>query len=139
MNNFSPVESSISNFTSSHLTLKDSIAFSGRTPCNIPGVISQGQDCYKLKWIIILYADAGNNKNGTYKILGTPYRSEGGRIGTWKIITGKDGGITYLLNDNKGNPMLRLLKIDDNIIMFTDFAGRLLTGNEDFSYTLNKR
>jgi hypothetical protein len=33
---------------------------------------------------------------------------------------------------------LNLLKGDDNIL-FVDADGRLLVGNEDFSYTLNRR
>ncbi len=34
---------------------------------------------------------------------------------------------------------LYLLKGDDNILFFVDPNGRLLVGNEDFSYTLNRR
>lgn len=119
--------------------LKDSMVFDGRTPCGIPGVIAPGTLCYKLKWRIVLYANAEKNGPGSYKALGTAWRKENGKTGTWNISTGKNGRIIYQLNDEKGNGILYLLKADENILLFTDANGNLLTGDEDFSYTLNRR
>ncbi|MEI9810098.1 MAG: hypothetical protein WDO16_20750 [Bacteroidota bacterium] len=127
------------NFTAQPIILKDSIAFEGRTPCNVPGVIATGIECYKLKWYIILYGNTAKNEPGTYKILGTPWRKQGGRTGNWIITSGKDGRITYQLNDDNGKGFLYLLNPGENILVFTDANGRLLTGNADFSYTLNRR
>jgi hypothetical protein len=127
------------NFTAKQNVLKDSMAFEGRTPCNVPGVIAPGMECYKLKWYIVLYANAEKNEPAAYKVFGTPWRKEGGRTGNWKIITGKNGRIIYQLNDDKGKGFLHLLKVDEHILVFTDADGRLLTGNEDFSYTLSSR
>jgi hypothetical protein len=126
------------NITAAPTILKDSIAFEGRTPCNVPGVIAPGSLCYKLKWYIVLYADPKVNKPDNYKVLGTAWRKEGGRTGTWKIIAGQNGR-TIQLNDDQGNGFLYLLKLDEHILVFTDAQGKLLVGNEDFSYTLNGR
>jgi hypothetical protein len=124
------------NITAKQTILKDSMVFDGRTPCR--GLDSR-PECYKLKWRIILYANAKTNEPGTYKILGTSYRTEGGKNGSWKILLRKDGRKVYQLNDEKGNVLLRLLKLDDNILVFTDANEKLMVGDEDFSYTLNRK
>lgn len=118
-------------------TVKESIAFEGRTPCNVPGVIAPGKQCYKLKWHIVLYASTRMNKPGRYRILGTPWRKDGGKTGSWRITAGRDGRTIFQLNEDSGNAFLYLLKLDERILVFTDAQGRLLVGNEDFSYTLN--
>jgi len=127
------------NITSQPTILKDSIHFQGRTPCKVPGVIAEGTQCYKLKWSIVLYANAGKNEPTTYLAKGTPWYKEGGRRGNWKIVTGKNGRIIYQLNDNNGNGFLYLLKLDEHLLAFTGADGKLLTGDEDFSYTLNSK
>jgi hypothetical protein len=43
------------------------------------------------------------------------------------------------LNDENGNGFLYLLKLDEHILVFIDAQGKLLVGDEDFSYTLNNR
>jgi hypothetical protein len=119
-------------------TIKDSIAFEGRTPCGVPNV-PKSEQCYKLKWYIVLYGNPGSNEPLTYRLLGTGYRAEGGRKGNFKINTGKDGRIIYELLDNNGNPMIHLVKLDEGVLIFTDEKGNLLVGDHDFSYTLNRR
>jgi hypothetical protein len=131
--------SDVVNFNAEQGILKDSMAFQGRTPCGVPGVIAPGTTCYKLKWSIVLYSNAQRNEPGTYKIRGTAWRNEGGITGNWKIITGKNGRIIYQLNDEEGKTLLYLLKVDEHILLFTDAEGKLLTGDEDFSYTLNRK
>lgn len=138
LNNIKAVLTDKLNITAKNSLIKDSVTYDGRTPCKIPGVIPPGTECYKLKWRIILYAKTDNNKEGDYKILGTPWRKDGGRKGNWTIISGKDGRITYQLNDEKQNGFLHLLILDENILVFTDQKGKLLAGDEDFSYTLNR-
>ena len=44
----------------------------------------------------------------------------------------------YRLNDKNGKAFIYLLKLDEHILVFTDADGKLLVGNEDFSYTLNR-
>jgi hypothetical protein len=140
INNMSPsVSDQInSNVQTKQTVLKDSMAFEGRTPCGVPGIIAPGAECYKLKWYVVFYASTGNNQPTTYRLFGTPYRKEGGRKGNWKIVTGKDGRIIYQLYDESGKAFINMLKTDGNILVFTDANGKLLVGNEDFSYTLNK-
>ena len=127
------------NIISKQSPIKDSIVFEGRTPCSVPGIIPSGMLCYKLKWYIILYTNAEMNTAGTYRVYGTPYRKEGGRTGNWKLITGEDGRIIYQLNNDRGGGFLFLLKLDENIVVLTHVEGKLLVGDKDFSFTLNRR
>ena len=124
---------------SQQTVLKDSMVFEGRSPCGVPGIIAPGKECYKLKWLIVLYSNAEKNEPATYKVRGTPWHKEGGRRGNWKIVKEKNGRIIYQLNDDNGNGFLYLLKLDEHVLVFTDANGKLLVGDEDFSYTLNSR
>lgn len=126
------------NLNAQKSALKDSMAFEGRTPCNVPGIIPPGMQCYKLKWYVVLYANTEKNEPTSYKVYGTTWRKQGGKTGKWVIVTGKDGRTIYQLNDDNGKGFLYLLKLDENIVVFTDANGKLLVGDEDFSYTLNK-
>lgn len=140
LNNIAPATSNQFNMiTKQQIALKDSIAFEGRTPCEVPGIIEPGKLCYKLKWYLVLYS---NNKNEptTYRILGTPYRrDEGGKRGKWLVTTGKDGRIIYQLIGENEKPFIYLLQLDKSVLIFTDANGNLLVGDHDFSYTLNRR
>ncbi|MCW3105868.1 MAG: hypothetical protein JWQ09_374 [Segetibacter sp.] len=138
LNNIHPQGSNHINFAPPNTAIHDSMTFVGRTPCDVPGIIEPGALCYKLKWEIVLYGNAKENKPTTYKVFGTPWRKEGGRQGNWQIINSHDERIVYQLNDETGKGFLYLLKADENILLFTDSDGKLLTGNEDFSFTLNK-
>lgn len=138
LNSIRPVVTNEISIIAKQTALEDSIAFEGRTPCDVPDIIPPGTICYKLKWYIILYANKEKSKPGHYKIFGTPWRKEGGRTGSWEIITGKNGRIIYQLNDDKQKGFLYLLKLDENILVFTDKYGKLLAGDKDFSYTLNQ-
>lgn len=117
---------------------KDSIAFEGRTPCNVPGIISAGTTCYKLKWHIVLYGSNENGNTGRYKVFGTPWRKDGGRTGNLEITHGKNGNTIYRLNDDKGKGFVFLLQLDEHVLVFIDQEENLLVGDHDFSYTLNR-
>ncbi|MEP6847025.1 MAG: hypothetical protein ABI861_13525 [Panacibacter sp.] len=138
LSNVTPTVTDQINITAKQTILKDSMVFEGRTPCGVPGIIPPGMLCYKLKWYLILYGNAKNNEPAGYKVYGTPYRKEGGRTGDWKINTQKNGNIIYQLNDDNGKGFIYLLKADEHILLFTDESGRLLAGNEDFAFTLNR-
>ncbi len=135
LNNIKPSITDKINIAPMQTILKDSMAFEGRTPC--PG-LDLRPECLKLKWYIVLYADPKTNQPMTYYINGTAYRRDGGRKGTCKIMPGENGRIIYQLNDDKRNGLIYLLKADENILLFIDANGKLLTGDEDFSYTLNR-
>ena len=138
LNNFTPATDAAINFKSPRSTFKDSMALEGRSPCGVPGIIPEGVQCYKLKWYVVLYTGDANNKSGMYKILGTPWRKQGGKTGKWTVITAKDGHIIFRLDKDDGSALLNLLQLDNNIFVFTDASDKLLVGNEDFSYTLNR-
>jgi len=138
INSIAPTTSDKTNFIAKRTILKDSMAFEGRTPCSVPNIIPPGKECYKLKWYLVLYGNPAKNEPSTYRLLGTGFRAEGGKRGSWKIRNGKDGRIIYQLNDEKGNPFIHLLKLDDGVLIFTDASGNLLVGDLDFSYTLNR-
>ncbi len=137
LNNVAPSATDQINIIAKPGVLLDSIAFQGRTPCKVPGVVPAGTLCYKLKWYLVLYANAARNEPATYKIFGTAFRNEGVKTGTWKIISGKYGNAIYQLNDKEGRPALYLSKLDEHVFIFTDRGEKLLVGDEDFSYTLN--
>ena len=139
LNNSTPAATYKSLLSSKQIVIKDSMTFEGRTPCGVPGIIEKGKQCYKLKWLIVFYGNSARKEPTTYKLLGTPYRVEGGRRGNWKIITGKDGRIVYQLFDENGKPFIHLLKLDEGVLIFTDDKENLLVGDPDFSYTLNRR
>jgi hypothetical protein len=138
INNIRPSASDKNNFIAKQTVIGDSVAFAGRTPCGVPNIMPAGKLCYKLKWYLVLYGDPVKNEPSTYRILGTGFRAEGGKRGNWKIINGKDGRIIYQLNDEKGEPFIHLLKLDEGVLLFTDAKGNLLVGDLDFSYTLNR-
>ncbi|MEJ0101316.1 MAG: hypothetical protein WDO19_01635 [Bacteroidota bacterium] len=50
----------------------------------------------------------------------------------------KNNRVIYQLNDDDGKGFIYLLKPGEQILLFTDEGGKLLVGNEDFSYTLNR-
>jgi hypothetical protein len=139
LNNVMPKISDQVSITAKVTVLKDSTVFEGRTPCKVPGIIAPGSFCYKLKWYLILYANPATHQSAGYKVYGTAYRNEGGRTGNWKLIKDQNGRIIYQLNDDKGNGFIYLRKLDENILVFTTVEGKLLTGDEDFSYTLNRK
>jgi hypothetical protein len=137
-----PVRSDQFNFQSGSANPKAPIAFEGRTPCQeLSEQLGLGKRsaCDKLKWYFIFYTDSITGKPSHYLTAGTAYRQETMAKGQWEIIKGKDGRIIYKLNPDKQTYSLYLLKAGDNILLFTDPDGRLLVGNENFSYALNRR
>jgi hypothetical protein len=61
--------------------------------------------------------------------------------GTWQIVKGKmtdPAVICYLLDTGLSGKPLCLLKGDENVIFILDEKFKPLTGDRDFSYTLNR-
>jgi hypothetical protein len=138
LNNIAPTTNDQLKLAATKTIIKDSMAFQGRTPCGVPGVL-KSQQCYKLKWYLVLYGDPVKNEPLTYRVLGTGFRAEGGRRGKWVINKYTDGKIVYELLDETEKPLFHLLKLDDGVLIFTDEKGDLLVGDHDFSYTLNRK
>ena len=109
------------------IALIDSMVFEGRTPC---GEIAKlglrlSENCYKLKWSLVLYASKG--KPTTYITRG----SIGTKTGNWKL---KKGMIIL----ESVQPVYFIMP-EENILLFTDAKWKLLQGDEDFGFTLNRK
>ncbi len=139
LNNTTPTAAGNLSWKGASPFFSDSLDVEGRTPCDIPGIRETGGTCYKLKWHIIFYADAGIQTQGRYNIPTVPFHKNGGRTGRWKMVKDNGEKITYQLYDINNQVFLRLAPVDNNILLFADANGNLLVGDEDFSYTLNRR
>jgi hypothetical protein len=142
LNNKKPVESNAFTITAKATAKSYPLVFEGRTPCQELSSLlklDKTEACDKMKWYIIFYADSLTGKPTYYLNGGTDYRKETMGRGKWSIQTLKDGRIVYQLKPDDKNYTLNLLKGDDNILFFIRPDGRLLVGNENFSYTLNRR
>ncbi|MBD0277290.1 MAG: hypothetical protein ICV81_04905 [Flavisolibacter sp.] len=118
------------------------VVFEERTPCQERSSLlglHKSEACDKMKWHIIFYTDSVSGKPSYYLKDGIGYRKGTMERGKWQIISGKDGRIIYQVNPDNQAYSLYLLKGDDNILFFIHPDGHLLVGNEDFSYTLNRR
>jgi hypothetical protein len=133
-----PLNTAQINILSTQSLLRDSVAFEGRTPCHNFAGVHPSTNCIKMKWLVILYANPKANEPTTYHLNGT-YNRQGGKRGTWKTVTGKDGRVIYQLNVEEENESIHLLKLSEDILVFTDKEGKLLVGDKNFSYTLSRR
>ncbi len=114
--------------------------FFGRTPCQ--ELISQlglpeNSNCAKRKMSFVLYQDSLTLQPTMYEIRGVGPRSGKGR---WKIISGTPGdpNATVFQLEFDSNTSLYLLKGDDNVLFFLDEKKDLLSGNGNYSYTMNR-
>jgi hypothetical protein len=125
------------NFPSKETPLKNAMVYEGRTPCNIlSDAVGMGRasNCYKLKWHFTFYIDPATGKPSYYVKKGNTAK------GAWEIVKGKDGRTIYKVNPTPEDTYtLYFVKAGDNILFFTDPAGNLLIGTEDFSFTLNRK
>jgi hypothetical protein len=120
------------------------VIYEGRTPCL---AIAQeynfqvGNDCFKLKWKLTLFRDAKTNEPTTFALQSTLNRSNAIE-GKWTITKGvknNSEAIIYRLDLDKPGESISFLVGDENILYFLDKEYRLFTGNDDFSFTLNRR
>ncbi|HMF71327.1 MAG TPA: hypothetical protein VK616_07615 [Flavitalea sp.] len=144
---------------------KDSSAFfAGTTPCNniirpLNKIAPEADcawnecHCFMVEWKLTLYSDPLTRKPTSYKLIsinrftvretnmysqpGTKTESEG----KWAIIHGSKTNpeaIVYQLNPDKPEISLSFLKLSDNLLHIVDQDGRLMIGNEFWSYSLNR-
>lgn len=109
----------------------DSVVYQGRTPCE---EFDNRKECVKKKWLLTLYKANGNTP-GRFRTGNDKYP---GFRGTYTATPSSDGSLVYQLNADTGQTF-RFLLVGGNILVFTDQQGRLLVGDEDFSYTLSRR
>jgi hypothetical protein len=142
LSNIQAVKSAQINVPARNYIFNDYQVYEGRTPCQELSAIAgmnKGPDCNKMKWYMILYTDPKTHEPSYYLKGGRSYRKETMEKGKWKVSRGKDGRMIYTLSPEKEPWSFYLVQVDDNILVFTDKEGNLLVGNEDFSYTLNRR
>ena len=117
------------------------VVFDGRTPCLNFADFKVGNDCRKLKWKITLSRDSKTNQPTVYALESTLNRQN--KIeGKWTIIKGvknNSEALVYQLDPDKPGESISFLVGDENVLFFLDSEYRLLTGNGDFSFTLNRR
>lgn len=122
------------------------LVFEGRTPCQEIAAehpeMNAGQSCFKLKWRLILNKDSVTHQPTTCAIRNIVNNQPRDISGKWKIIYGTEtnpDAIIYKIEaDNLAEPIL-LLVGDENVLFFLDKDKKPIIGNEDFSFTLNKK
>lgn len=115
--------------------------FDGRTPCselaqdyNIP----VNNECFKLKWRLTLYRDSSTLKPSTYTLTRI-FRRANAIEGTWSMVQKGEAVIYRLHPKDPRDEALQFLVGDENVLFFLDKEQRLLVGNEDFSFALNRK
>jgi hypothetical protein len=134
-----------------------SIIFTGTTPCGqfirpLHNVSREG-DCALVQWRLTLHLDPVSLKPATYKLSsinrfiveGTnTYSEPGTKIeteGKWTIVHGTKTNpnvIVYRLESDKPEKSIGFLKLSDSLIHLLDSDGKLMIGNDSFSYTLSR-
>jgi hypothetical protein len=146
-------------------TTKDSsVVFAGTTPCNniirplhkiTPEADCPIKEClcFMVEWKLTLYKDPVTQEPTSYKLTGinrfsvketNMYSQPGTKTessGKWIIVRGtktNPAATVYRLNPDKPEIALNLFKLNDNLLHILDHDGKLLVGNEFFSYTLSQ-
>ena len=134
-----------------------SLLFAGTTPCGqfIRPLhkVPEGADCALVQWRLELQQDPVSLKPTTYKlssvnryiIKGSNMYSEPGTKteteGKWTIVHGtktNPNAIVYRLESDKPEKSISFLKLSDNLVHILDINGKLMIGDESFSYTLSR-
>ncbi|MFN8358023.1 MAG: hypothetical protein U0Y10_26410 [Spirosomataceae bacterium] len=120
------------------------IIYDGRTPCQDfaeENNLTVSQSCFKLKWKLILNRDPKTLQPTTYTLKRTNSR-ETDIKGNWTIIKELEpnqNAIVLQLDPDKPNQTISLLVGDENVLFFLHKDKNLFVGNDNFSFTLNKR
>ncbi|WP_257667916.1 hypothetical protein [Parapedobacter tibetensis] len=117
--------------------------FEGRTPSGEISTewkvrLSPADD--RLKWQIILFRDSLTFKPTTF-ILEVGMSQRQTQKGTWKIIQGTKTNrvaVVYKLDVGPDGKPIYLLKGDENVLFILDENLEFRTGNQHFSFTLNR-
>lgn len=115
--------------------------FDGRTPCTELAneyAIPVSDECIKLKWRFTLYRDSVTFKPTTYTAIRI-FRRAQPITGTWSIEQKGETVIYHLNPDDKKDEALQFLMGDDNVLFFLDKQQRMMVGDENFSFALNRK
>jgi hypothetical protein len=119
--------------------------YDGRTPCQEFAVEHHWEvsnDCFKLKWKLTLNRDSVTLNPTTFLIRKVVDNVPNDISGIWTINKGTNNNpdaTIFLLNSENPNQTISLLVGDNNILYFLRKDNSLFEGNENFSFTLNKR
>lgn len=117
--------------------------FEGRSPCEAMSRqmgAKMPADLDHLKWQLILFRDSVTLKPTTFTVT-TEMFDRKPLTGNWSIVSGTKNslGAPYIVLDwRKPAKPLYLLKGDENVLFILDESLKFLTGDADFSYTLNR-
>lgn len=145
--------------------MKDSsVIFTGTTPCsNVIRPLHKIKEepdckwnechCMMVEWKLTLYTNSITHEPTGYKLTGinrfsvkeTNLPSQPGTKaeseGKWSIVKGtrtNPGAVVYRLDPDKPKISVDMIKLGDNLLHILDHEGRLMIGNEFYSYTLNR-
>ncbi|MCB0645882.1 MAG: hypothetical protein KDC49_04425 [Saprospiraceae bacterium] len=122
------------------------MVFDGRTPCQPFAKEHPEMDvseaCFKLKWKLILKRNPQSLEAEDYIIRKVVDGRPQEVTGKWEIRHGlpdRPNAIIYVIEPDKPAESFALLAADNNILYFLNKEMLPLIGNEDFSFTLNRR
>lgn len=141
-----------------------SVLFVGTTPCNKfirplhkiaeePDCELNECHCIMVEWKLTLFTDPASKKPTSYQLSSinrfgvketNMYSQPGTRSeteGKWAIIHGtktNPSAIVYQLNPDKPAMCLSFLQLSDHLLHIIDQDGKLMIGNEFWSYSLNR-
>jgi hypothetical protein len=121
------------------------VIYEGRTPCKefaAEHKMTVRDDCFKLKWRLILHRDSITFAPTTYSIRKVVDNEPKEITGNWVIIKGtkmNPDAVLIQLDPEKPDHTISLFAADDNILYFLHKDESFFIGNEHFSFSLNKR
>jgi hypothetical protein len=116
--------------------------FEGRTPCAgaaLLGVESPA-GCVNIPWRVTLFRNPGTRKLTNYRLEGALF-PKGAREGAVTALPGTPFDATaevYRLETTETNQAVYLMRGDDNVLFLLDSGGKLLLGDRDNGYALNR-
>lgn len=121
------------------------VIYDGRTPCQDFAAehnMNVNESCFKLKWKLILNRDSVSHNPTTYTIRKVIDNMPRDLTGKWTVIKGTPSNpdaLIYQLDPDIPAQTISLLVGDENILFFLDKDKELFVGNNNFSFTLNRR
>jgi hypothetical protein len=117
--------------------------FEGRTPCREIAAdhpeMNVSSECFKLKWKLVLNRDPSTHLPSTCVVRKVVDNEPRDVKGQWRIVKGvstNPNAVIYTLEFDSPEESLSFL-VGNDVLFFLGNNGALLTGNSDFSFTLN--
>lgn len=122
------------------------LVFDGRTPCQEMAAehpeMNVSPSCFKLKWRLTLNRDSLTFLPTTCTIRKVVDNQPRDVTGKWRIINGtatNPDAIIYKIEFDESSESFSLFVGDEDVLFFLDKNNEPLSGNEDFSFSLNKK